>query len=121
MGIVKKLEEVHNKLEQKPGFPKNSCSLAAKVVYERMGIPIFAGYVLTDTGPEKHSWNETEDSKIIDLSLYQFDKLNIPKIIYEDRKNLEGSWGYFVDEENTKRLRKYIENFNEDFFGFYSR
>jgi len=120
MGIVKKLEQVCDELVKRPGFPRDSCSLAAKVVYEKTGIPAFAGYVLTNTGPEKHSWNETKDSKIIDLSLYQFDK-NLPKIIYEDRENLEHSWGYFIDEEITRKLRKYIENFGENFFGFYSR
>lgn len=121
MGIVKKLEEIHGELEKKPGFPDGSCSLAAKTVYEKTGILPVAGYVLTNTGPEKHSWNETEDSKIIDLSLYQFDKLNIPKVIYDDRKNLENSWGYFVDPENTERLRKYIQNFKESFFRYHSR
>ena len=112
MNIVKKLEEIHAELEKRPKFPEYSCSFAAKVVYEKTGILPVAGHVLTDTGPEKHSWNETEDSRIIDLSLYQFDR-NLPKIIYEDRESLEHSWGYFIDKENTKRLREHINNFGK--------
>lgn len=116
MDIENKLIEIQNSLkDENPGFPKNMCSLSSKIVYDELGFLPVAGYVLTSRGLEKHSWNIDSKGKIIDLTLYQFDGV-FDKIINSEKENLVDSWGYFENEGSTKALRKYIENFTNEFF-----
>ena len=114
--IIRKLLEIQKKLDlENNGFPKNSCSLASKVVYDELGFLPYSGFVLVNNQVVKHSWNETSENEIIDLSLYQFNN-QYPKIIYSSRKSIEGKWKYFFNKKNTSSLRKYIKNFDESFF-----
>ena len=113
---MKKLIQIQGELiKENPSFPKNMCTLASKCVYDKLGFLPVAGFALTSNGVERHAWNVDGEGRRIDLTLYQFD-LSAPKIVYAFKEDLLQKWDYFEIKKATLNLRKFIFNYNLNFF-----
>ena len=112
MKIREELEKIQDILiSENPGFPKKKCSLASKVVFEKLGFLPVSGFVLTSNGVEEHAWNVDSKGKIIDLTFYQFDS-NAPKIIHSYLEDVCQDKGYFVNKKRTDFLRELISSYD---------
>ncbi len=105
--LVSRLTLIQKNLElYEPTFPV-CCSLSVKKLSEELGFKPVAGYVLTKNGPKPHSWAETLNNQIADLTLFQFEKdygFGIPRIILLDKSVAKEKYGYLESEEMSRGL-----------------
>ena len=110
---LERLSEIRERLLGRYSlFPRNGCLPASIEVFNDLGFPLKAGYILTKNGVKKHNWNEDFQGNIVDLSFSQFEEdfgYSLDEIIVFPKENVIHKYGYIENETLTSSLIDFVK------------